>query len=426
MAQVALFLAGERDYAAIKGGTGPLVYPAGHVYIYAALHRLTAGGADVARAQWLFAALYLATLALVLGVYREARAPPYILPLLAASRRLHSIYVLRLFNDPFAVLLLVAAVLLWQRRMWTLGSLAYALSVGVKMSSLLVLPAVGALLLQAVGRDRALRQAIIMAQVQALLATPFIVDHPRSYLAGAFEFTRRFFYQWTVNWRFVPEEVFLSPQFSLALLGVHAVLLLAFLATKWSRYAPRPENVATLTRAVPRTAASPASSTLSLIRPPVSRSGSSRRASRRATFLQASSRPTRSACCARAACTTSSTRGSRGARRLHCGRADWGRRGYMGCGWRRSGRGTCFRAQTRARRWWWVFSRSARWACFSAGGARRRSRRPSPARRSGREARRLGMGFGGRSRRPLPAQRRGRARTYILDSTARGGAGVKA
>jgi alpha-1,3-mannosyltransferase len=94
------------------------------------------------------------------------KAPPYILPLLFVSKRLHSIYMLRLFNDPFAMFFLFVAVLLWQKRMWTLGSMAYSMAVGVKMNTLLVLPAVGAILLQAVGRDKALRQAIIMAQVQ--------------------------------------------------------------------------------------------------------------------------------------------------------------------------------------------------------------------------------------------------------------------
>jgi alpha-1,3-mannosyltransferase len=73
MEQVALYLKGERDYAAIKGGTGPLVYPAGHVYIYSCLYQLTENGANIPRAQWLFMVLYLLTLAVVLLCYREAR-----------------------------------------------------------------------------------------------------------------------------------------------------------------------------------------------------------------------------------------------------------------------------------------------------------------------------------------------------------------
>ena len=191
MEQVKQYLGGERDYAAIKGGTGPLVYPAGHLYIYSYLYRLTEGGTNILRAQCCFLALYLATLYVVLLCYREARvvtqcfptlyccaltpllivrwkAPPYILPLLLLSKRLHSIYMLRLFNDPFSIFFLFVAVFLWQKRMWTLGSMVYSVSVGVKMNTLLVLPAVGAMLLQAIGRHKAMRQAMIMAQVQVV------------------------------------------------------------------------------------------------------------------------------------------------------------------------------------------------------------------------------------------------------------------
>lgn len=73
MEQVAQYQAGERDYALIKGGTGPLVYPAAHVYIYSFLYNLTNQGKEVLRGQWIFMVLYLATLAVVLLCYREAR-----------------------------------------------------------------------------------------------------------------------------------------------------------------------------------------------------------------------------------------------------------------------------------------------------------------------------------------------------------------
>jgi len=73
MQQVAQYLAGERDYTLIKGGTGPLVYPAAHVYIYTALYRLTERGRNIAVAQALFAGLYVGILAVVMGCYRMAK-----------------------------------------------------------------------------------------------------------------------------------------------------------------------------------------------------------------------------------------------------------------------------------------------------------------------------------------------------------------
>lgn len=43
MSQVKGFLGGERDYNNLKGDTGPLVYPAGFLYIYSAFLYLTGG-----------------------------------------------------------------------------------------------------------------------------------------------------------------------------------------------------------------------------------------------------------------------------------------------------------------------------------------------------------------------------------------------
>lgn len=108
------------------------------------------------------------------------------------------------------------------------------------MNTLLVLPAVGVMYLQAVGRDKALRLAMIMAQVQIVLASPFLATYPRSYLSRAFEFTRQFIFKWTVNWRFIGEETFLSKQFALTLLWVHATLLVVFLTTRWKKPSHRP------------------------------------------------------------------------------------------------------------------------------------------------------------------------------------------
>jgi alpha-1,3-mannosyltransferase len=92
--------------------------------------------------------------------------PPYVFPLLVASKRLHSIYVLRCFNDCWAVLFLWACIYLYQRRLWTAGSLAFATAVGVKMSALLVLPAVVVVLVQGVGRERAITQGLLIGQMQ--------------------------------------------------------------------------------------------------------------------------------------------------------------------------------------------------------------------------------------------------------------------
>ena len=73
MEQVSLYLSGERDYTRIKGATGPLVYPAAHVYIYSALHWLTDGGKNIVLAQVLFGGLYLGVLSVVIACYRMCK-----------------------------------------------------------------------------------------------------------------------------------------------------------------------------------------------------------------------------------------------------------------------------------------------------------------------------------------------------------------
>ncbi|USW57162.1 Putative glycosyltransferase, ALG3 [Septoria linicola] len=233
MQQISLYISGERDYANITGSTGPLVYPAMHVYIYRFLFYLTSSGTNIRLAQILFAGLYLLTLWIVMQCYRRAGVPPYILPLLSLSKRVHSIFMLRMFNDCFAVFFLWACIWFYQRRLWTFGTLMFTFGLGVKMSLLLALPAVGMVLWQALGRDMAFYQAQSIVQVQALLAYPFIVGGLKSYLSKAFEFTRQFMFKWTVNWRFVGEATFLSKTFSYSLLATHVLLLYIFGLSRW-------------------------------------------------------------------------------------------------------------------------------------------------------------------------------------------------
>lgn len=73
----------------------------------------------------------------------------------------------------------------------------------------------------------------VLTLFKLLLAYPFIAINAPSYLSRAFEFTRQFLFKWTVNWRFVGEDIFLSKTFSAALLAAHASLLVVFATTRW-------------------------------------------------------------------------------------------------------------------------------------------------------------------------------------------------
>ena len=54
-----------------------------------------------------------------------------------------------------------------------------------------------------------------------------------NYINQAFNFKRRFLYEWTVNWRFISEEFFLSDVFSNGLLIANASVLIFFIFTRF-------------------------------------------------------------------------------------------------------------------------------------------------------------------------------------------------
>ncbi|WFD44488.1 dolichyl-P-Man:Man5GlcNAc2-PP-dolichol alpha-1,3-mannosyltransferase [Malassezia psittaci] len=112
--QARLFVDGERDYSRINpwNGSGPCVYPAGHLYVYAVFDWLTRGAQDLFPAQVCFGVLYLSTFCIIAKLYKMSGAPPVLLVPLVLSKRLHSIYVLRMFNDPIAMFFVYSSIYL--------------------------------------------------------------------------------------------------------------------------------------------------------------------------------------------------------------------------------------------------------------------------------------------------------------------------
>lgn len=251
---------GEHDYRNIVADTGPLVYPAGFLYLFAAIRKVTNDGTNVRAAQYLFLGIYLATQATVLMIYREVlqefrrisktakngtagsagsatTATATIdtntahcvwifrvsMGLLCLSKRIHSIFVLRLFNDGPCMLLLYGSVWLMMRHYWKLGCTVFSLAVSIKMNVLLFAPALLLLLLQVHPNlwSCVWHIAVYCGMPQLVLGWPFLSTFPVSYLRKAFELDRVFFYKWTVNWKFLPEDVFLNKNFGLALLFLH-------------------------------------------------------------------------------------------------------------------------------------------------------------------------------------------------------------
>lgn len=109
------------------------------------------------------------------------------------------------------------------------------------MTLLLALPAVGVVIfLGTASVAKSVESLVMMVAVQALIGTPFLAGNAWGYLGRAFELSRQFFFKWTVNWRFVGEERFLSKEFALTLLGLHVLTLGVFVTTRWLKPARKP------------------------------------------------------------------------------------------------------------------------------------------------------------------------------------------
>lgn len=63
----------------------------------------------------------------------------------------------------------------------------------------------------------------ICAGVQLVLGYPFLSTYPIPYIARSFDLGRVFMFKWTVNFKFIQEDIFTSKSFSLALLFLTAV-----------------------------------------------------------------------------------------------------------------------------------------------------------------------------------------------------------
>jgi alpha-1,3-mannosyltransferase len=103
------------------------------------------------------------------------------------------------------------------------------------MSALLYAPGLLVILFKMQGLINTLHHCIILVLVQGILAKEFLEQAPLDYFNSAFEFSRVFMYKWTVNWRFVEEQTFISRPFALTLLAGQITVLIAFGLFRWCR-----------------------------------------------------------------------------------------------------------------------------------------------------------------------------------------------
>jgi alpha-1,3-mannosyltransferase len=257
MQQILIINDGELDYSLVTGNTGPIVYPAGYVQIYQWIHWITDKGQDIPTAQTMFGYLFALTNLLVVVCYSMAGVGPWPLYLLLCSKRLFSIYVLRLFNDCFTTLAMVGVtVLLQQASYWyrtshgasfgltLVAADLFSVGISIKMNALLYLPGFLIVAYFLVGENLAKFCAVVavIPLVQILMGWRFLLvmfdDEDAKYIRWtyinqAFNFSRAFLYKWTVNWKFVSEETFLSPGFAKLLLVGNVAVLAVFVISRY-------------------------------------------------------------------------------------------------------------------------------------------------------------------------------------------------
>jgi len=99
----------------------------------------------------------------------------------------------------------------------------------------LYLPALLVVLFKRHGLIATGRHLITLGASNALLALPFLEEDYWAYLRSAFDLSRVFLFKWTVNWRMMGEEIFLSQQWANGLLLGHISCLVAFGLFVWCR-----------------------------------------------------------------------------------------------------------------------------------------------------------------------------------------------
>lgn len=141
-----------------------------------------------------------------------------------------------LFNDSFEMVFIHLAVFLLLRKKMSRALLSFSVAASIKMSALLYAPGALLVFLKEMGPLGTARAAIPAVVFQIAVAFPFLQQYPAEYLSRSFEFTRKFPWFLSHNWKFLPEETFDSSVFHVALLVSHVLVLLVFAYRKgWVR-----------------------------------------------------------------------------------------------------------------------------------------------------------------------------------------------
>lgn len=143
---------------------------------------MTDKGSNILLAQYIFGAIQVLTVGLVCTIYSHSkRIPRQAMMMFLLSKRIHSIYSLRLFNDPVAMLFMFGSILALIKRKWETSSVLFSLALGVKMNILLFAPGFAFVFYRGAGIVRSIFNALLVVTIQLSLAYPFLSSFPAEY-----------------------------------------------------------------------------------------------------------------------------------------------------------------------------------------------------------------------------------------------------
>ena len=163
-------------------------------------------------------------------------AHPFLQALLCRLSSGHPLPFIGLFNDSFEMIFVYLAICLLLKKRMTLSLLSFSVAASIKMSALLYAPGALLVFVNEIGFWRTARAAVPAVLFQLLIGTPFLLSHPVEYLSKSFEFSRKFPWFLSHNWKFLPKATFDSTSFHVTLLILHVVTLAVFAYRKgWWR-----------------------------------------------------------------------------------------------------------------------------------------------------------------------------------------------
>jgi len=232
-------LRGNLEYDKIGSRAGGLVYPALHTYILLFFYQYLSDDGMYFRPVQCFSAItYLGCVYLMIKItqlaFKKEPKRANILILHCFTWTIYNIAIVKLFNDLYCVFFSLLGVYLFQKSQNFAGVLMFSLSLGIKMSAWLYLPAIYFIASRSEGILIGTLYLIFIAAFQILIALPFLEVSAHGYISSAFDTTRGFLLQHSFTFKFLPTDFGDNFWFKTVTLSIHLFSLLYFLLFKWT------------------------------------------------------------------------------------------------------------------------------------------------------------------------------------------------